>query len=115
MVMVMVMAITIQILTMRNINRAYRLADWLIYLDYLEENNQNTSFLRLITPIIFGIFQCYYYNYNNGSGYGNGNNKGYGYGYGYGYGLGDGNGDGFGNGNGNGDGDGYISSYDEEH
>ena len=34
------------------------LTDWLIYLDLLEENNFNTSFLRLATPVIFGIFQC---------------------------------------------------------
>ena len=50
------------------------LTDWLIYLDYLEENNQNTSFLRLITPIIFGIIKCHYYSFTDGheSGYGYG-------------------------------------------
>jgi len=30
--------------------------DWLIWLDYLEENNCNTSFLRLVTPIILNNF-----------------------------------------------------------
>ena len=35
------------------------LTDWLIWLDYLEENNCNTSFLRLVTPIIFGIKKCH--------------------------------------------------------
>ena len=83
------------------------LTDWLIYLDYLEENNQNTSFLRLITPITFGIFECHYYNYRSGDGncyiYGNGN----GYIYGNGYGSGYGSGNGFGNGSSN--------SRDEEH
>ena len=79
------------------------LTDWLIFLDLLEENNCNTSFLRLITPIIFGIFKCHYYNYRHGNGLVNG--------YGFG--------DGFGNGDGYGSGYNYsfwnISSYDEEH
>ena len=61
------------------------LTDWLIYLDYLEENNQNTTFLRLATPIIFGIFETHYYNYTKGygTGYSDGSGSGYGYGYGY--------------------------------
>ena len=93
------------------------LTDWLIYLDYLEENNQNTSFLRLITPIIFGIIECNYYDYTKGHGF-------YfiiyfRYGFGYGDGFGDGNGlgsgSGFGNGSGYGDGYNYSNSYDEEH
>ena len=48
------------------------LTDWLIYLDLLEDYNYNTSFLRLITPITFGIFECHYYNYSSGfdDGYG---------------------------------------------
>ena len=57
------------------------LTDWLIYLDLLEEQNNNTSFLRLVTPIIFGIFECHSYNYiyifSDSSGFGNG--LGYGY------------------------------------
>ena len=71
------------------------LTDWLIFLDYLEENNYNTSFLRLITPITFGIIECHYYNYGNG----------YGYGYGYGYGSGYGSGSGYS----------YLNYYEEEH
>ena len=83
------------------------LTDWLIYLDYLEENNYNTSFLRLITPITFGIIVTNYYKYNNGNGYGNGNGIGFGYGYGYGYGYGNGSGFGYCYA--------YSNSYDEEH
>ena len=79
------------------------LTDWLIYLDYLEENNQNTSFLRLITPITFGIFECHYYNYRSGDGDGDGDGNGYSSGNGYGFGYGCGYGFG------------YIYSYDEEH
>ena len=90
--------------------------DWFIWLDFLKENNQNTNFLRLITPIAFGIIEshdCYYY-----STY-----------YPYGCGLdghevtGNGNGDGFDVSYGNGDGIGYgfnynnayVKHYDEEH
>ena len=99
------------------------LTDWLIYLDYLEENNQNTSFLRLITPIIFGIIKCHYYSFTDGheSGYGYGDGDGSGYGYGYGDGDGDSDNNGFGDGygyssgNGYGYGDGDASLYDEEH
>ena len=57
------------------------LTDWLIYLDLLEENNQNTYFLRFATPIIFSIIKCHSYNYiyifSDSSGFGNG--LGYGY------------------------------------
>jgi len=83
------------------------LTDWLIFLDFLEENNCNTTFLRLITPIIFGIFECHRYNYSFGSsyGYGYGNSDAYGYGYGNAYGAGYGSGYGFS----------YLNSYDEEH
>ena len=97
------------------------LTDWLIYLDYLEENNHNTSFLRLITPIIFGIFEthCYNYFYCPGFGYGYGyiNGNGYGYGFGNGFGNGYGDGDGFGNGYSNSNTYNIwdVSSYDEEH
>ena len=85
------------------------LTDWLIYLDLLEEQNNNTSFLRLVTPIIFGIFETHYYNYIFGDGCNNGNGNGSGYGFGYGYGAGDGIGNDDGN-NYN-----YLNSYNEEH
>ena len=77
------------------------LTDWLIWLDYLEENNYNTTFLRLITPIIFGIIEtdCYNYIDDFGNGFGsglsygydsgNGSGNGSGYGYGFGSGFGD--------------------------
>ena len=99
------------------------LTDWLIWLDYLEENNYNTSFLRLITPITFGIIETHNYNYTNGSGYGSGygngdgDGDGYGHGYGHGYGDGSGYGDGFGCGDGIGIGYGYgyLNYYEEEH
>ena len=91
------------------------LTDWLIFLDLLEENNFNTSFLRLTTPIIFGIIECHSYNYRSGYGYGYGYDYGYGNGYGFSYNSGYGNGYGFGYGNGYGDGNGNISFYDEEH
>ena len=80
------------------------LTDWLIFLDYLEDYKFNTTFLRLITPIIFGIFECHHYNYKVG--YSNGYGFGYGYGYGYGYGCGNGDGYGFGYS--------YSDPYDEE-
>ena len=89
------------------------LTDWLIYLDFLEENNCNTTFLRLITPITFGIIETHFYNYINGNGSGNG--YGYGFGYGNGYGSGFGYGYGDGNGNGNGSGYDYLNSHNEEH
>ena len=99
------------------------LTDWLIYLDFLEENNQNTSFLRFVTPITFAIIECHYCNYTKGdgngygSGYGDGDGNCYsdgsGYGDGYGYGFGYGYGDG--NGNGNGSGYDYLNSHNEEH
>ena len=80
------------------------LTDWLIFLDYLEENNCNTSFLRLVTPIIFNANYCHNYSYDNNedcmsfdngnsgdasyysfyNGYGLGNGNGYGCGHGYG-------------------------------
>ena len=97
------------------------LTDWLIFLDFLEENNQNTTFLRLITPIIFGIIEIHYCNYTKGDGYGYGYGSGNGYGYGYGnssgsgYGYGDGNGYGSSYGSGNGYGNGSSNSRDEEH
>ena len=47
------------------------LTDWLIFLDILEENNYNTSFLRFITPITFGIIKCHHFNYRYGFGSGN--------------------------------------------
>ena len=81
------------------------LTDWLIYLDFLEENNQNTTFVRLITPIIFGIFECHYCKYTKGDGYGNGYGNGSGNGYGYDY----------GNGNGYGTVYNYLNAYNEEH
>ena len=74
------------------------LTDWLIFLDYLEENNCNTSFIRLTTPIAFGIIECHNYNYHCGDG------NGYGYGYGDGF-VGDGCGDG----------DIYYNPVDEDH
>ena len=74
------------------------LTDWLIYLDLLEENNCNTSFLRLITPIIFGIIECNNYNstcgYGIGYGYSNSISPFFNFGDGDGYGNGDGNGNG---------------------
>ena len=89
------------------------LTDWLIYLDLLEENNCNTSFLRFATPITFGIFECHYCNYTSGCGFGNGNGNGDGNGDGNGY----DNGYGYGDGNGYGYGDGYdyLFIYNEEH
>ena len=61
------------------------LTDWLIFLDLLEENNYNTTFLRFITPITFTIIETHFYNYNFGYGlgnsYGNGNGDGFGYNY----------------------------------
>ena len=89
------------------------LTDWLIYLDLLEEQNNNTSFLRLVTPIIFGIFETHYYNYIFGDGCNNGNGNGFGSGCGSGDGYGFGNG--FGNGSGSGCGFDYSNTYDEEH
>jgi len=89
------------------------LTDWLIFLDLLEENNCNTYFLRLITPITFAIIECHYYNYTDGYGFGssfgssNGSGNGSGSGSGYSYGCGDGDGDG--------DDYGYLNSYNEEH
>ena len=81
------------------------LTDWLIFLDLLEENNQNTCFLRLITPITFSIIKCHYYNYIKGYGSGNGYGNGSGNGYGYDY----------GNGNGYGTVYNYLNAYNEEH
>ena len=78
------------------------LTDWLIYLDILEENNQNTSFLRLITPITFAIIETNNYNYTKGSGYGNGYSDGYGFGDGFVDDCGDGCGYGYGCGSGSG-------------
>ena len=111
--MAMDLAISISIMMKKN----KMLTDWLIYLDLLEDYNYNTSFLRLMTPITFGIFECHYYNYSSGyihsygcsSGNGNGYGDGFGYGYGYGYGYGCGNGDGYGFGYS------YSDPYDEEH
>ena len=77
------------------------LTDWLIFLDLLEDYNFNTTFLRLITPITFGIFECHNYNYTKGSGNGNGYGNGYGYSYSYDFGFGFGYN--------------YLNSYDEEH
>jgi len=100
------------------------LTDWLIYLDLLEENNYNTSFLRFVTPIIFGIYNCnknfYYINYGD-SFYGEGNGNGFNdeeyndldnhiYLYGCGYGFNDGNGCGNLE-----EGISYIALCDEEH
>ena len=87
------------------------LTDWLIFLDLLEENNCNTSFLRLITPITFGIIESHYYNYDSNNGHISS------YSYGHGYGNGYISGDGFGNSFGNGHGFSYdhSNSYDEEH
>ena len=96
------------------------LTDWLIWLDYLEENNYNTSFLRLITPTIFGIIKCNNCNYRHSFGNGNGKGKGYGYGidngngYGYGYGVRHDNGNGHGYGY-DPSGYRYLNSYNEEH
>ena len=91
--------------------------DWLIYLDLLEENNCNTSFLRLITPIIFGIINSHNYDYQFGYGFGNNFGNGFGNGYNYGNDFGDGTGYGFGS---NFDNSYYnriiyLFSYDEEH
>ena len=97
------------------------LTDWLIYLDLLEDYNYNTSFLRLITPITFGIFECHYYNYSSGFDDGYGFDDVYVYVFGFGdgfddcYGCGDGNGYGFGDGDGYGLGYNYSNSYDEEY
>ena len=107
------------------------LTDWLIFLDLLEENNQNTSFLRLITPITFGIIECHYYSHSCSFGFDSGNGFGSGYDSGdvSGSGYGDGSGFGFGFGDGNGYGKGdcldygddfdyfndYSIVYDEEH
>jgi len=57
------------------------LTDWLIYLDYLEENNCNTSFLRLVTPIIFNASKNHNYKYDYGDGLGNYMGNGYGNSY----------------------------------
>ena len=57
------------------------LTNWLIWLDLLEENNQNTIFLRLVTPIIFSIIECHHYIYADG--FGDGNSDGFGSGYGF--------------------------------
>ena len=54
------------------------LVDWLIFLDLLEENNYNTSFLRLVTPIIFDVAKNHNYKYNYGDGLGNYRGNGYG-------------------------------------
>ena len=87
------------------------LTDWLIYLDLLEDYNYNTSFLRLITPVIFGIIESHYCNYTNGYGNYYSNNDGYvnGDGYGFGDDFGGDDGDGFGCGFG------YFNSHDEGH
>ena len=81
------------------------LTDWLIWLDYLEENNCNMNFLRLITSITFGIFECHHYNCGSCTGDGNC------YGVGFGSGIGSGRYDGYGNGYGNGYGDGFGCHY----
>ena len=91
-----------------------------------EEQGNNTSFLRLITPIIFAIFETDYYNYiddfgngfGNGLGYGYDSGNGYGNGFGFGFGFcyGFNNGNGFGRGYhhgvGYGNGFGYDNGYD---
>ena len=87
--------------------------DWLIYLDYLEENNCNTSFLRLITSIIFGVIESHEISYNNGCG--RGNNVIIGDGSGDGDVFGDGMGNGFGDGIGNGIRNIYPDCFDEDH
>ena len=103
------------------------LTDWLIFLDLLEENNCNTSFLRLITPITFGIIESHYYNYDSNNGHISSYSSGDVSGSGYGDGSGSGFGFGFGDGNGYGKGDcldygddfdyfnDYSIVYDEEH
>ena len=95
------------------------LTDWLIYLDYLEENNCNTSFLRLITPITFGIIECPSYNYNvvYSDGYGDGYNYGNTLGNGCGWGYGNNNGNGYGNGDDNSisNKNTFLYSYNDEH
>ena len=64
------------------------LIDWLIYLDLLEDYKYNTTFLRFVTPIIFGIIEAHTltpfrygcglaYGYGNGNGNRNGNGFGY--------------------------------------
>ena len=82
------------------------LTNWLIYLDLLEENNYNTTSLRLVTPTIFSISETHYYNYR------------YGYDYGNGYGDGDCNtpycGSGFGDGY-NYNGNGYRAGYGDRY
>ena len=84
------------------------LTDWLIYLDYLEDYNFNTSFLRFATPIIFGIIEAHNY-YSFGSGYGYSNGNGYGSGSGYS------NGNGYGSGYGNNYKYNYSNPCDKEH
>ena len=95
------------------------LTDLLIFLDYLEDYNQNTSFLRFITPITFAIIETHYYNCTDGYGSSYGNDFCFGYSYGdaYGYSYGNGIGYDYSYGNGNGYGFGYVYSntYDEEH
>ena len=64
------------------------LTDWLIWLDYLEENNCNTTFLRFVTPVVFGIRKSHNYDrlrerFHYGSGWGEGANS-------FGSGVGDG-------------------------
>ena len=78
------------------------LTDWLIFLDYLEENNCNTSFLRLTTSIIFDVIETHcYFDYHigrdtgDGCGYGNGYGNGFGFGFSFVY--------------------NYSNIYDEEH
>ena len=112
------------------------LTDWLIWLDYLEENNCNTCFLRLATSILFTHFNCnsdlFFKNHGNSDNFmedeGNGCGDGWGSGYGnYGDGYGLGEGYGYINGNGSLHGYGYnllgngcsngkdVSDFDEEH
>ena len=89
------------------------LTDWLIWLDYLEENNQNTIFLRLATPIFFGIIETHYYTYSNGRGSSYGNSDGNGSSYDFSNGTCYSNDFDFGDGDGYGDeyGDGYGFGY----
>ena len=91
--------------------------DWLIFLDYLEENNYNTYLLRLATPIFFSVSEsnCYINSHGlisgNGKNYasnysGRGENLHNGDGLGYGWGF---------VGDGCGDGDIYYNPVDEDH
>ena len=92
------------------------LTDWLIWLDYLEENNCNTSFLRFATPIIFGIIEAHnYYSFGSGYGYSNGNGYGSGYGYSNGNDYSYVNGNDYSYGNGNNYKYNYSNPCDEEH